>query len=321
MNDTAIQGPDVLEFVADLAGKVAEDVGRDVGVLCQRELTWQAASPEQIAGADLAGGFAGPVLIVPGKLTGELSWQGFFAMDETLAALMSALMLMTPEEELPAAVEKGLGDDEMDAFGEIANQLFASYAAACREFFEAEISPEGEPPARRGSGAEIDPARLDESMIAVRFNVEVPGQTGGEVVWAMTAEAAEAFRQFVVNTVEAPEQAPAADEPAPEATPPERTQVAPPPDAPSSEALARILHIRVPLSVVVAEKPMSLESVLNLGPGVIIEFEKDGDEALDLKVYNRRIGIGEAVKIGENFGIRLLRVDSTRETIRKLGGS
>ena len=85
--------------------------------------------------------------------------------------------------------------------------------------------------------------------------------------------------------------------------------------------IQRILRLKLPLSVVVAEKQMPVETVIKLGPGTIIEFNKSADEDLDLRVNDQKIGAGEVVIIGERFGIQLRSIDGLQQRIRKLGNS
>jgi flagellar motor switch protein FliN/FliY len=66
-----------------------------------------------------------------------------------------------------------------------------------------------------------------------------------------------------------------------------------------------LLKIRVPLSVTLAAKRQAVGQILELGPGSIIQFEKSCDEMLDLNVSNLPIARGEAVKVGEKFGLRV----------------
>jgi flagellar motor switch/type III secretory pathway protein FliN len=66
-----------------------------------------------------------------------------------------------------------------------------------------------------------------------------------------------------------------------------------------------LLKIRVPLSVTLAEKKQAVGQILELGPGSIIQFEKSCEEMLDLNVSNLPIARGEAVKVGEKFGLRV----------------
>jgi len=87
----------------------------------------------------------------------------------------------------------------------------------------------------------------------------------------------------------------------------------------ASPEVARILRIRVPVIVRLACRQMSISVVRKLSCGGIIEFEKHVDDPLDLLINNRRIGRGEAVKVGENFGLRLTAVEAPTQRIKSLG--
>ena len=84
--------------------------------------------------------------------------------------------------------------------------------------------------------------------------------------------------------------------------------------------LARILNIQVPVIVRLAEKEVPMREVLNMSIGSIIEFDKSVDDLLELMVNNQPIGLGEAVKIGEKFGLKVTDICSVEETIEKLAG-
>src|SRR5688500_12780487 len=92
-----------------------------------------------------------------------------------------------------------------------------------------------------------------------------------------------------------------------------------PPPAPSPGDLARILSLEVPVIVKLAERKLTLGEVMRLGAGAIIEFSKNSDEPLELLVNNKAIGVGDAVKVGENFGLRITQIGDVREIIRSLG--
>lgn len=76
-------------------------------------------------------------------------------------------------------------------------------------------------------------------------------------------------------------------------------------DASRSERLRRILEMRVPVIVQLAERVLPLCDVIKLAPGSIIEFDRTVNAELDLLVNNRHIGSGEAIKVGEHFGLRV----------------
>ncbi len=52
----------------------------------------------------------------------------------------------------------------------------------------------------------------------------------------------------------------------------------------------------------------------------IAEFNKLGDSELDLMINNRVIGQGSAVKVGENFGLRVQSIGRVGDRIRSMGG-
>ena len=58
---------------------------------------------------------------------------------------------------------------------------------------------------------------------------------------------------------------------------------------------------------------MSLADVLGLVHGSIIELPKFADDELDMLINNKRIGVGTAVKVGENFGIKISAIGSAQD--------
>ncbi len=89
--------------------------------------------------------------------------------------------------------------------------------------------------------------------------------------------------------------------------------------SPPKSDVERILLLQVPVIVKLAERKLSLNEVMRLGVGAIIEFSKSSEEPLELLINNRPIGYGEAVKVGENFGLKITRVGDIREIVKALG--
>lgn len=81
----------------------------------------------------------------------------------------------------------------------------------------------------------------------------------------------------------------------------------------------RILKIEVPVVVRVGERQMRMSEVLGLVPGSIIELNKRAEDELDLLINNKQIGSGNAVKVGENFGLRVTYIGDVRARIEALG--
>jgi flagellar motor switch protein FliN/FliY len=87
----------------------------------------------------------------------------------------------------------------------------------------------------------------------------------------------------------------------------------------SDDSLPRILSMRMPVIVKLAEKSMALSTVLKLNIGSVINFDKDAYQLVDLMANNSTIGLGQTVKIGENFGLRVIQIGPVEETIKSLG--
>lgn len=85
-----------------------------------------------------------------------------------------------------------------------------------------------------------------------------------------------------------------------------------------SADLEAILRLEVPLIVQIGERTMPLNDVVGLAPGSIIELPKSVDDDLDLLVNNQVVGSGRAVKVGENFGVRVTAVGHQRDRVGAL---
>jgi flagellar motor switch protein FliN/FliY len=83
--------------------------------------------------------------------------------------------------------------------------------------------------------------------------------------------------------------------------------------------LNSILQLQVPVIVVIAQRDMPVKDVLNLAPGAILELPKAAQADLEVMVNNKPIGAGRAVKVGENFGVRVTYVGDLRQRIEAMG--
>lgn len=82
--------------------------------------------------------------------------------------------------------------------------------------------------------------------------------------------------------------------------------------------LRSILKLEVPVLVLIGDRMMAMQDVINLSPGAIIELPKPADEELNVLVNNKPIGFGRAVKVGESFGVRMTYVGDVARRLRAL---
>ncbi|MGW8195899.1 MAG: flagellar motor switch protein FliN [Desulforhopalus sp.] len=80
-----------------------------------------------------------------------------------------------------------------------------------------------------------------------------------------------------------------------------------------------LYDIPLQVSVEIGRSKILLRDLLKMGEGYVIELNKLAGEPLDLYVNSHLIARGEAVMVGEKFGIRLTDVVSTTDRIENLG--
>jgi flagellar motor switch protein FliN/FliY len=86
-----------------------------------------------------------------------------------------------------------------------------------------------------------------------------------------------------------------------------------------SRGLDFLYDIPLQISVEVGRSKILLRDLLKMSEGYVIELDKLAGEPLDLYVNSRLIARGEAVMVGDKFGIRLTDVISTSDRIENLG--
>ena len=90
-------------------------------------------------------------------------------------------------------------------------------------------------------------------------------------------------------------------------------------DPEQPENLDRILNMNVPIIVRIAKKKMKIGEVMKLNIGTVMQFEQDTYQYIDLMVNNEIIGLGQPVKISENFGLKITQLGDITHTIKSLG--
>ncbi len=90
-------------------------------------------------------------------------------------------------------------------------------------------------------------------------------------------------------------------------------------DASSDRGLEFLYDVPLQISVEVGRSKILLKDLLKMGEGYVIELDKLAGDPLDLYVNSRLIAQGEAVMVGDKFGIRLTDVVNTSERIEQLG--
>ena len=75
-----------------------------------------------------------------------------------------------------------------------------------------------------------------------------------------------------------------------------------------------IRDVEVELTLEIGRRRMRVADVLRLGPGQTIELTKAAGEPIDIYVNGQLLGRGEAVVVGDRYGVRIT------EFVAKTGG-
>lgn len=90
------------------------------------------------------------------------------------------------------------------------------------------------------------------------------------------------------------------------------------PPAGEQRRLDLLLDVPLDLSVELGRTRMTIQDLLGLGPGSVIELDKIAGEALDILVNDRLVARGEAVVVNDKFGVRITDIVSQSERVARL---
>jgi len=78
----------------------------------------------------------------------------------------------------------------------------------------------------------------------------------------------------------------------------------------SEVPLSMLLDLTLPVSIELGRTTMTVQEVLRLGRGSVVQLDRLAGEPIDIYVGDRRFAEGEVVVLGEHFGIRITRIIS-----------
>lgn len=86
------------------------------------------------------------------------------------------------------------------------------------------------------------------------------------------------------------------------------------------EGLERILEIPLEITVELGRKRIRIGELLSVGVGSVVDLGTAAGAPLAVYANGTLIAHGEAVVVGERYGVRLTDIVSPRERVRRLGG-
>jgi len=84
------------------------------------------------------------------------------------------------------------------------------------------------------------------------------------------------------------------------------------------QTLDFILDVTLQVTVEVGRARMTIQDLLQLGQGSVVELEKLAGEPLDVYINGKPVARGEAVIVNEKFGVRLTDIISPDDRVDAL---
>jgi flagellar motor switch protein FliN/FliY len=81
-----------------------------------------------------------------------------------------------------------------------------------------------------------------------------------------------------------------------------------------------ILDVALQVTVEVGRTRMTIQDLLRLGQGSVVELEKLAGEPLDIFINGKAVARGEAVIVNDKFGVRLTDIISPEDRIEGMEG-
>lgn len=72
--------------------------------------------------------------------------------------------------------------------------------------------------------------------------------------------------------------------------------------------LSMLMDLTLPVSIELGRTTMTVQDVLRLGRGSVVQLDRLAGEPIDIFVGDRRFAEGEVVVLGEHFGVRITRI-------------
>lgn len=301
---------------------------------------------------ELLSSFQVPFMLIEVSFTEGLQGSNLLVIKVSDAAIIADLM-MGGDGTNPASE---LNELHISAVGEAMNQMIGSAATSMSTIFQKPVAIS--PPRVTSVGQDKDeinfPWDLQEKIVVVSFKMEIGALVNSEIMQIMPIPVAKEKTSMLLGTAqpEAPSQEITATGDTPEVKDEdvESTDVlsqeeiekllagvsqeeessshsgtSSPPQEPATFAngemprnIDLILDVPLNISVVLGRTKKPIKEVLNLIPGSIVELEKLAEEPVEILVNGTLIAHGEVVVINENFGVRILAIDSPTQRLNNL---
>ena len=85
-----------------------------------------------------------------------------------------------------------------------------------------------------------------------------------------------------------------------------------------NEKISRVLDIPIEITAILGRKKMSLNEILELGIGSLIELDTLENQEVEILVNGKKVAYGQVVISNQNFGIKITEVLEPEDLVNSL---
>ncbi len=289
-----------------------------------------------------------PMVALEVLYTEGLTGANLLVMKIADAAVVSSLM-MGGDGTVDPDIDQ-LGELELSAVSEAMNQMIGSSATSLSTMlnFPVNISPPVSRVWRDREDKLADHLDEDEQLIKIAFSLTIEDHVDSEIMLILKQETAEAIVDRMTGGSEKEEEStPKVEEKNNETKPSkpqdtsnssthqsqipmspsintgEKVQKAEfsqltPIDSGETKNIDLILDVPLEISVVLGRTKKTIQEILDLGTGALIELDKLTEEPVEILVNGKKVALGEVVVIDENFGVRITDIVNSVDRVKSL---
>jgi flagellar motor switch protein FliN/FliY len=312
------------ELLAEIGGLLQESASSVLPMLLPKET--EVAVEEM--GEWMPTAYPESMVLVTATFTEGPSGSVYFVLSAKVVSVLVDLMLGGA-----GAADREINEELKDALKEVINQVLGVTASSLRERYEGLATFSQVEVHALEPNIDLNLLLGDEKLFRVVLALKFGGSPGGSAAVCIPEETLKSLREDLIEadaaalakaaakrTEEDPVAA-AMAETAAEAKQQARKQEArvevPLVAAPGNVGI--ILDIELPIVIRLGTAEMTLQEIVRLGPGSLIELNKGVDEPVELLVNNKMIARGEVVVVEGNFAFRVTDIESKLTRIQSLG--
>ncbi|MEG0371064.1 MAG: flagellar motor switch phosphatase FliY [Clostridium sp.] len=290
-----------------------------------------------------------PMVALEVLYTEGLTGANLLIMKITDAAIVSSLMMGLDGKIDPGITE--LGELELSAVSEAMNQMIGSSATSLATLlgYPVNISPPTSKVWKSGTDKLAEHVDENEEIVKIAFELNIEDHVDSEIMLILRHDTAEA----IINKMTGVEEE-AVDVPNNSSKINEEVKVEAAVDSqrdmrqtresiPLSPSINRdvdvqraefaplqqvdtyetknidlILDVPLEISVVLGRCKKTIQDILDLGNGSLIELDKLTEEPVEILVNGKKVALGEVVVIDENFGVRITSIINSIDRVKSL---